>query len=72
MVRNIKVLREHALIETAEGRGKHFALSPEGRRMLALALPLWEQAQKQTEALLGRDNAETVFQISEKLQGLDR
>ena len=72
MVRNIKVLQTHDLIETIEGRGKTFALSSEGRRVLALATPLWEDAQKQTESLLGRANAEAIFLIGEKLQGLGR
>lgn len=72
MVRNIKVLQAHDLIEIAEGRGKTFTLSPEGRRVLALATPLWENAQKQTESCLGKDNIEAIFLISEKLQELDR
>lgn len=72
MVRNIKVLQGHDLIETVEGHGKTFTLSPEGRRVLALATPLWENAQKQTESLLGKANVEAIFLISEKLQELGR
>lgn len=72
MVRNIQALRARALVETTAGRGKTFTLSPEGRRTLALAVPLWEEAQRRTEALLGGDNVKAIFDISEKLRGLER
>ena len=72
MVRNIRTLQARALIETTAGRGKTFILSPEGRRVLDLAAPLWEEAQRQTEVLLGRDNVKALLEISEKLQRLER
>lgn len=72
MVRNIKLLQAHDLVEITEGHGKVFTLSPEGRRVLELAVPLWQRAQEQIEDALGKDNAETIFLINEKLQGLSR
>lgn len=70
MVRNIRALQARALVETTAGHGKTFTLSPEGGRTLALAVPLWEEAQRKTEALLGADNVKAIFDISEKLRGL--
>lgn len=72
MVRNIRTLQARALIETTAGRGKTFILSPEGRRVLDLAAPLWEDAQRQTEVLLGKANVKALLEISEKLQRLER
>ena len=72
MVRNIKLLQSRRLIEAAEGRGKTFALSSNGRRVLELAIPLWQDAQKQIEAVLGARDGQAVLRISEKLLGLDR
>ena len=72
MVRNIKLLRARGLVRTAEGHGKVFALSPEGERVLELAIPLWQKAQEQIESVLGKDDTEAIFRISEKLQGVKR
>ena len=72
MVRNVKLLQAHDFIELTEGHGKVFTLSSEGRRVLELAVPLWQKAQEQMEDALGKDDAEAIFRISEKLQGLSR
>ena len=69
MVRNIKLLQARGLVKIVEGHGKVFTLSPEGERVLELAIPLWQKAQEQIEAVLGKDDAEAIFRISEKLQG---
>ena len=68
MVRNIKPLQNRGLIEIVSGRGKTFSLSAEGRQVLNSAVPLWQKAQKKVESLLGRDDIEALFRISEKLQ----
>lgn len=72
MVRNIKLLQARNYVEQTEGHGKVFTLSSEGKRILELAVPLWQNAQEQVEALLGKSDIEAVFRISEKLQGLCR
>ncbi|MBD5169959.1 MAG: winged helix-turn-helix transcriptional regulator [Oscillibacter sp.] len=72
MVRNIKLLQTRGFVRTVEGHGKVFALSPEGERVLELAIPLWQKAQEQIEAVLGKDDTEAIFRISEKLQGTKR
>lgn len=68
MVRNIKPLTKRGFIEEAPGRGKTFALSDEGKRVLNLAAPLWQDAQKKIESILGKADIEALFRISEKLQ----
>ena len=72
MVRNIKLLQSRNLVEMSEGHGKVFTLSPEGKQALNLAIPLWQAAQDQIEAVLGKDDTTAVLRISEKLQGLGR
>ena len=72
MVRNIKLLQARGFVENSEGHGKVFTLSSEGKRVLALAAPLWQRAQEQIEAVLGKDDTAAVFRISEKLQGSSR
>ena len=72
MVRNIKLLQARNFVEMLEGHGKVFALSSEGKQVLALAAPLWQKAQEQIEAVLGKDDTTAVFRISEKLQGLSK
>lgn len=72
MVRNIKLLQTRGFVEITEGHGKVFTLSPEGRRILELAAPLWQTAQEQIEAILGKNDIEAIFHISEKLQELNR
>ena len=67
MVRNIKPLQNRGLIEAAPGKGKTFALSAEGRTTLNSAVPLWQEAQKQIETALGKDDIEALFRISDKL-----
>lgn len=70
MVRNIKPLQARQWIEAVEGRGKTFTLSPEGKRVLARAIPLWQDAQRRMETVLGQPDAEAVFRIAEKLYAL--
>lgn len=72
MVRNIKLLESRCLIEAAEGHGKTFTLSSKGRQVLDMAVPLWQEAQKRIESILGNDDIEAIFRISEKLQELNR
>lgn len=68
MVRNIKPLQNRNLIELAEGHGKTFSLSQEGRDTLNLAIPLWENAQKEMETILGKEDSAAILRICGKLQ----
>ena len=72
MVRNIKLLQARDFVEASEGHGKVFVLSPEGKRVLEMAVPLWQRAQEQIEDILGKDDTAAVLRLSEKLQGLGR
>lgn len=72
MVRNIKLLQTRDLVKITEGHGKVFILSSEGKRVLELAIPLWQRAQERIEDILGKDDIEAVFRISEKFQELSR
>lgn len=56
LVRNIALLERKGLVisDLSEGgRGKHYVLSSEGARLLAKAVPLWRQAQKDVLSHLG-------------------
>ena len=70
MIRNIKPLLEKELIESAEGHGKTFTLSAKGKQILVTAIPLWQKAQEQIESFLGKEDAEAILRIYEKLQNL--
>ena len=72
MVRNIKLLQSRNLVNLTEGHGKVFTLSPEGRKVLEQAIPLWEKAQEQIRGVLGEEDTEAIFRISGKLQELNR
>ena len=72
MVRNIKLLQTRDLVKITEGHGKVFILSSEGKRVLELTIPLWQRAQERIEDILGKDDIEAVFRISEKFQELSR
>lgn len=70
MVRNIKPLQDRGLIQSIEGHGKTFALSEKGQEILNQAIPKWQEAQSKIEEILGKEDAEAVFRIHEKLQKL--
>ena len=70
MVRNLKPLLAQQLIRETEGRGKTYTLSPKGREELEKAARIWTSVQKELETFLGKDDAEAILRISEKLQNL--
>lgn len=72
MVRNIKLLQNRDFVKLTEGQGKVYVLSEKGEKVLKLAVPLWEKAQEQIEAILGKRDAEAVYRINEKLQQISR
>ena len=68
MVRNVKLLEGKGLVEQTEGRGRTFTLTETGRETLDRGVALWEQAQAQIQAWIGREDAETLLRICRKLQ----
>jgi DNA-binding MarR family transcriptional regulator len=56
MTRNLKVLRDRGLVEL-----HRIALTVEGRRAAATALPLWEQVQARFVASLGTQRWESLI-----------
>ena len=70
MVRNAKKLAEDGYITEVDGRGKVYTLSDHGRRMMELALPIWNEMQKKIEAALGKDDSEALLRIGLKLQSI--
>lgn len=56
LARNLKPLETHGLVEVISGkdlRTRLVALTPAGRKLLARALPLWEQTQRDVIDRLG-------------------
>ena len=70
MVRNIKPLQSHGLIEGTEGHGKTFALSKKGRHALDTATVIWQQMQEKMEQFLGKEAADAILRIGSRLQDL--
>lgn len=70
MIRNIKILQENELIVQTEGNGKTFMLSEKGNEAIIKAQPVWQELQKKIEAFLGKEDAEAILRIGNKLQNL--
>lgn len=70
MVRNIAPLLSEGLIQQVEGHGKMYALSEKGEAVLEKAIPVWEAAQKKINSFLGKEDADAVLRIGDKLQNL--
>ncbi|GEM_PF-2309691 len=70
MVRNVKVLEKYNLIQPAQGNGKTYELSVQGKRALEKAVPIWEERQRYIEHYLGKEDAAALLRIAGKLQNL--
>jgi DNA-binding MarR family transcriptional regulator len=61
---NLKPLVRRGLVEMVadakDRRSRRLALTPDGRALLAAALPLWREAQKSAEQLIGASDAERL------------
>jgi len=56
--RNVERMRARGWLEVVPGedaRTQPFRLTAQGKKLLARAVPAWEQAQQQAEELLGKD-----------------
>jgi DNA-binding MarR family transcriptional regulator len=62
---NLKPLERRGLVETLpdgkDKRSRRLALMPEGRQVLAAAMPIWERAQAENQALVGKSAPEDLL-----------
>lgn len=69
LTRNLVPLERDGLVRVTrhadDARARVVVLTPAGRRALATAYPLWQEAQRRTRALVGGDEVEALL---EKLQ----
>lgn len=73
LVRNIALLDRKGLVvsaRTGDARGKNHHLTGKGEALLESALPLWRQAQKDVETLLGREEFLKTINVLQRLSQL--
>lgn len=70
IIRNSKHLMKKGMIEQAEGHGKVFTTSKKGEETLRMAEVIWGKTQHKMLNVLGKDDAEALIRISEKLQDI--
>lgn len=71
LTRNLKPMQAKEWLSVAPGadrRSKALHLTPKGQTLLKEAMPLWEQAQKKVEDVLGKDG---VTQLNTTLKRLE-
>lgn len=71
--RNLGVLARERLVNLTDGddlRERTVALTPRANRLLEKAVPLWEQAQRRVDLLLGKDGVVTLFNLLSKFEEL--
>jgi DNA-binding MarR family transcriptional regulator len=73
ITRNLRVLERSGYIhlepEATDQRIKRVQISSVGRSKIAVARPLWEKAQLETERLLGREGVEELLGGFKKIAG---
>ena len=70
LTRTLKPLTERGFIKDVSEKGrrdKKLQLTSLGKETLNKGIPLWESAQSEIEARLGKENLRWLFEISEKL-----
>ena len=68
--RNVRVLEEQGLVQLGEGRdlrAREVRLTEAGLQRIDLALPLWEQAQREVTAQLGEGHRAELMRLLEQL-----
>jgi DNA-binding MarR family transcriptional regulator len=72
-VRNLKPLEEKGLvIDVAyEGRNRQMQLTEYGLQICKDASPLWVEAQKKLEQLLGKESLEVLLRIAKRINNLE-
>lgn len=71
--RNVGVLQRERLLDLSEGgdlRERTVSLTPQARRLLARAIPRWEEAQHRIDRTLGKQGVATLFELLGKLETL--
>jgi DNA-binding MarR family transcriptional regulator len=71
--RNVGVLQRDGLVDLSEGgdlRERTVSLTPQARRLLARAIPRWEEAQHRVDRTLGKQGVATLFELLGKLEAL--
>jgi DNA-binding MarR family transcriptional regulator len=71
--RNLAVLARQRLVSLSEGddsRERTVALTPRAQRLLAKAVPHWDQAQARVNHLLGKDGMAALFTLLSKFEAL--
>lgn len=72
LTRNLQPLLEAGLVEETEGsdrRQRPLRLTAAGESSLARAMPLWQEAQKRIDSLLGRERAKALRELLAALEG---
>ena len=73
VVRNIKLLQEKELLEDApesQSRDRRIRVTPRGKALIEIGIPLWKQAQKDIYSLLGDADTDAFRRVLNALQGL--
>ncbi|WP_298958509.1 MarR family winged helix-turn-helix transcriptional regulator [uncultured Roseibium sp.] len=73
LVRNVALLERKGLVASGpvhKGRGKTYLLTTRGSQLLDQALPLWRQAQRDVETLLGKENFTKTIDALKQLSEL--
>ncbi len=68
--RNLERMRGHGwvtLSPSRSGRGQVLVIHAKGRKLLERALPLWEKAQEDAEALLGQRGAQSLRRTADSV-----
>src|SRR5262245_11157714 len=68
--RNVKPLQAHGWLEVvpeADARAQAFRLTAKGKRLIAKAVPAWEEAQRRAAELLGEEGLALLDRAAKKL-----
>src|SRR6187431_1063991 len=71
--RNVERMRAHGWLEVVpeeDARAQPFRLTPQGKRLIEMATPAWEGAQRLAMELLGDDGIALLNKAAKKLVGL--
>jgi DNA-binding MarR family transcriptional regulator len=74
LVRNLKPLEEKGLIHDASKKGarnRQLLLSESGKNTFEYATALWQEAQKEIEQALGKENLQTLTSLLSKIEALE-
>jgi DNA-binding MarR family transcriptional regulator len=67
--RDLERMHAQGWIETsAAGRANELRLTTKGRRLLDRALPAWERAQAEIQALLGKESLRSIAAAAERIR----